>query len=572
MSMVELEATGRSRLEHTLIRIDERLKVLNERFYERLFAAHPSIRPLFGSQSREKQKEMLQRMLSAVIDLGDTTGWIDKDLAELGARHTEYEVCAHMYPLATESLLGALADVLSDDWTGDDAAWWRRSLTEVATRMMRGAGIADAHVAHHDHAAVTNTTNVSHEPVLAPSEARRAEFSQADLLSLDLHTQDPWEFYAWLRDEEPLFWDPNNELWAVSRYDDVLWVSRRTDLFCSGQGVIPKLGLDIWPDDAMINKDGDEHTCRRALVSKALTPRRVEELEPRIREIIDGLITNFIARGSADLVTEFSRPLPFRVIADMLGYPEDIVGDVLDWTDIYCGGGNGPAGVTEEVVDAFANFHGFHEGIVEERRACPGKDLVSALLAAEVDGQKLTDDMLLWEHNLLLVGGSETTRSAIAIGMQALMAHPDQLAYLVANVDDQDVMNAAVEEMIRYACPFVRMRRTATQDVEFHGKTIKAGDEIVLLYPAANRDPRAFANPDVFDVRRDPEKPALSFGIGKHYCPGASLARLDTRLALEALLRRLPDLRLSQDAEPVRLRSCFVRSLTSLPVVFTPGA
>jgi cytochrome P450 family 142 subfamily A polypeptide 1 len=123
--------------------------------------------------------------------------------------------------------------------------------------------------------------------------------------------------------------------------------------------------------------------------------------------------------------------------------------------------------------------------------------------------------------------------------------------------------------MIRFACPFVRMRRTATQDVEFHGKTIRAGEEIVLLYPAANRDPRAFQDPDVFDVRRDPEKPALSFGIGKHYCPGASLARLDTRLALEALLRRLPDIHMQSDAPPVRLRSCFVRSLTSLPVEFS---
>lgn len=564
MSMAETDSSTRSRFEHTIVRVDERMKTLLDVFYARLFAAHPDIKPLFGHQSREKQKEMLLRMLSAVIDLTDTTGWIHKDLAELGARHTEYEVCSHMYPLAVDALVGALAEVLADDWTASDAAEWRASLDEVAVRMMRGSGIAKD-PAH----APPIAAAVPQDHTVAPSDSRREEFENADLLSLDLHTEDPWDFYAWLRDEEPLFWDRNNEMWAVSRYDDIMWVSRRTDLFCSGQGVIPKLGLDIWPDDAMINKDGDEHTCRRALVSKALTPRRVEELEPRIREIIDGLINNFIARGSADLVKEFSRPLPFRVIADMLGYPEDIVGDVLDWTDIYCGGGNGPAGVTEEVVDAFANFHGFHESIIEERRACPGKDLVSALLAAEVDGQKLTDDMLLWEHNLLLVGGSETTRSAIAIGMQGLMAHPDQLAYLVANVDNDDVLNAAVEEMIRYSCPFVRMRRTATQDVEFHGKTIRAGEEIVLLYPSANRDPRAFHEPDVFDVRRDPEKPALSFGIGKHYCPGASLARLDTRLALEALLRRLPDIHMKADAPPVRLRSCFVRSLTSLPVEFS---
>ncbi len=394
------------------------------------------------------------------------------------------------------------------------------------------------------------------------------KYADADLLDLSFHTQDPWEFYTWMQDEQPLFWDATNELWAVARYEDLVFVSRRTDLFCSGEGVIPKLGMDIWPDEAMINLDGEAHTCQRALVSKGFTPSRIAKMEPRIRKVVDDLIDRFEGRGEADLVKDFSRPMPFQIIADMLGYPAGS-DKVLDWTDIFVGGGSGPDNVTEEVVDAFANFCEFHEELLEEKKGCPGEDLLSIWLAAELDGKKLGEDKLVFEHSLLLVGGAETTRSAISMGMQALMEHPEQMAWLAQHVDDEDAMTAAVEEMIRYSCPFVRMRRTLTQDFEWHGKTLKEGDEILMLYPAANRDPRVFKEPHRFDIRRDPDRPSLSFGIGKHYCLGASLARLDTRIAVEALLRRLPDMRLAE-TPPQRLPSSFVRSQTSLPVVFEP--
>ncbi|MCP4805993.1 MAG: cytochrome P450 [Proteobacteria bacterium] len=394
-------------------------------------------------------------------------------------------------------------------------------------------------------------------------------YENVDLLDLDFHTDDPWEFYAWMQDDEPLFWDEINELWAVARYDDLVFVSRRTDIFCSGEGVIPKLGMDIWPDEAMINLDGKAHTCQRGLVSKGFSPRRIAEMEPRIREVCEQLIDRFEQKGHADLVKDFSRPMPFRIIADMLGYPEDKVDQVLDWTDTYVQGGSGPDAVTEEVVEAFADFTEFHEELLAEKKANPGEDLLSLWLKAELDGERLTEDKLVFEHSLLLVGGSETTRSAISMGMQALMEHPDQMAWLAERVDDEEAITAAIEEMIRYSCPFVRMRRTLTQDFEWHGKSLKKGDEILMLYPAANRDPRVFGEPHRFDVKRNPDRPSLSFGIGKHYCLGASLARLDTRLAVQALLRRLPDMKLA-DEPGVRARSSFVRSQTSLPVVFEP--
>jgi len=206
---------------------------------------------------------------------------------------------------------------------------------------------------------------------------------------------------------------------------------------------------------------------------------------------------------------------------------------------------------------------------LEEKKTTGGDDLLNTWLNAELDGEKLSEDKLLYEHNLLLVGGSETTRSAIAAGLKALFEHPEQQQWLVENIDDDDILHRAVEEMIRWSCPFVRMRRTATQDTELHGKTIKKGDEIIILYPAANRDPRAYDNPDTFDIRRTTDRLPLSFGYGKHFCIGANLARLETRMAVRAVLKRFPDMTLKPNTEATPARSSFVRSLVSCPVVFT---
>lgn len=392
-------------------------------------------------------------------------------------------------------------------------------------------------------------------------------FHDADMMSIETHTFDTEPLYEWLREEEPLFWDKENELWAVSRYDDIMFVSKHPELFCSGEGVVPNLGPETWPDEAMINKDGDEHTKQRALISRGFTPRRVSGLEPKITEIVESMISSFAARGKADLVTEFARPFPFQVISHMLGYKGN-QDRVLDWTDTFAHAGCGIDYVTEEVIDAFANFVEFHEGFLAEKKACPGEDLLSIWLAAEIDGERLSEDKLMYEHSLLLVGGAETTRSAIALGVKALLENPDQYTFLVERLDDADVVANAVEELIRWSSPFVRMRRTATQDVELHGKTIKEGQQIIMLYPAANRDPRVFDEPQKFDLQRDFTKPSLSFGYGKHYCLGASLARLEARIALVGILRRLPGLALDPNEEIVPHASSFVNALHHLPVVF----
>ncbi len=392
-------------------------------------------------------------------------------------------------------------------------------------------------------------------------------FEQTDLLALDTHTYDPEPLYRWLRDEEPLYWDPINELWAVSRHEDVIYVSKNTELFCSGEGVIPKVGLDTWPDEAMINLDGSSHTRQRGLVGKSFTPGRINKLQAKIEEIADSLIDSFEKTGSADLVQHLARPLPFQVISALLGYPEESSSDVLDWTDVYTHAGCGPEHITGEVIEAFENFMNFHQDLVEEKKARPDDKLLCGWMTTELDGHKLNEEKILFEHNLLLVGGSETTRSAISGGMKALLEHPEQKQWLIENLDDDEVLSRAVEEMIRWSCPFVRMRRTATEDIELHGKVIQKGQEVLMLYPAANRDPSAFQNPDVFDIKRVSEAPSLSFGYGKHFCLGASLAKLETKITVRKILRRLPNLELATQPA-VHLESSFVRSLKSLPIQF----
>ena len=391
-------------------------------------------------------------------------------------------------------------------------------------------------------------------------------FHDADLLDLNIHIDNPQPFYEWLREEQPLFWDENNELWAVSRYDDVIFISRNTDIFCSRFGVVPNIDLDIWPDDAMINKDGRDHTVQRALVSKGFTRRSIREMEGRVRELTRELIDNVASKGSCDAVADLARPLPMLVMGDMLGYTRETSDQVLGWTDTYVSGGNGPQHLTDEIVEAFGSFVMFHEELMEERRANPGDDLLSIWMNAEIDGERLTEEKIMYEHNLLLVGGSETTRHSISSGLLQLMRHPEQRQYLI---DNPEAIPNAVEEIIRWSTPFVRMARHLTRDHEMHGTVMKAGQQVVMLYPAANRDPRVWDRAQEFDIKRSFSKPALSFGFGKHYCLGAALARLEVKVMLEEILQRLPDMAEVPDAPAKYKPGCFLRGLETLPVTFT---
>ena len=391
------------------------------------------------------------------------------------------------------------------------------------------------------------------------------DFSNTDLLDLTVHIHDPEPFYQWMRDESPVYWDEKNELWALARYEDVVFASRNTDIFCNRYGTVPGIDLDIWPDEAMINRDGRDHTVQRALVRKGFTRRSISDLENRIRQLTTILIDRVAPTGHCDVVRDLARPLPMLIMADMFGYPDEMAMKVLDWTDEYVMGGCGPEHVTEAVEENFGNFVEFHEELLEERKANPGEDLLSLWLSAEIDGEKLSEDKILYEHNLLLVGGSESTRHAISGAFMQLMEQTDVRDHLR---DNPDSMKNAVEEIMRWTTPFIRMARTLLKPHEMHGRMLNEGDQVLLLYPAANRDPRVFADPQRFDISRRFSKPAVSFGFGRHYCLGAALARLEVSVMLEEVLRRMPDMRLAGD--PVWKPSCFLRGLSSLPVTFTP--
>src|SRR5262245_37373804 len=297
-------------------------------------------------------------------------------------------------------------------------------------------------------------------------------FEGIDLNEIHVHGLAAEPLYEWLREKAPLFRDAK-DLWAVSRYDDVAFVSKHPEIFSSRCGVVPGVSHEMWPDEAMINLDGDEHTCQRGLVSKGFTPGRIAQLETKIRGIMGELLDRVASKGECDLVSDVARPLPMRVIGDMLGYPPDRNDELLDITDVVVLGGNGPEAVTQEVAESFMKFCAFHEELLAERKEKRGNDLISIWLDAELDGKRLSEEKLLYEHNLLLVGGSETTRHAISGGAYQLLKRPADVAFLRAH---PEAIPNAVEEMVRWTTPFVRMQRALLADQELHGITMKEGD------------------------------------------------------------------------------------------------
>jgi cytochrome P450 family 142 subfamily A polypeptide 1 len=291
----------------------------------------------------------------------------------------------------------------------------------------------------------------------------------------------------------------------------------------------------------MINMDDPLHKRRRNLVNRGFTPRRVDDHEPGIRAICRELIAKVAARGRCDFVREIAAPLPMIVIGDMLGVEPEDRDALLRWSDELIEGTSATATAAqrEAATRAFVEYAEYHRGVVADRRARPRDDLVSVLVRAEIDGERLDDEALLQESLLILVGGDETTRHVISGGMLALIRHPPQRALLAR---EPARIPAAVEEMLRWVTPIQNMNRTATRDVELRGQKIRRGDKVLLLYASANRDEAVFEDPGRFDVRRDPN-PHLAFGgYGTNHCLGAALARLELRVMFEEFLAALPDL------------------------------
>jgi len=394
---------------------------------------------------------------------------------------------------------------------------------------------------------------------MQPGANMTRTFENIDLCDPKSH-ENPWEMYTWMREECPLYWDPHNEVWYVWRLDDIIAISRDPATFTSTEGNRPNLP----PDPSMIHQDGEQHRKQRALVAEGFSPKIIRKMEADVRQVCRDLLDDMIAKGEVDLADAFAAKLPMRIIARMIGVAEEKEDWLRHVVDSFVAGGMGPQYVTDEVNEAFTTFNDHHEALMVERRKCLGDDLLSTWIKAEIDGEKLNEEQLLFEHTLLTVGGSETTRIAIAGGLEELIRDPEQWDYLVAH---PEALPNAIEEMVRYVCPFVNMFRTATKDVEMHGKVIKKGQMVGMMYPAANRDPRHFKDPETFDVRREFTTKHIGFGYGSHFCLGSNLARLEMKAAFEETFKKIERFELKPGASPIPIHSSFVRGTASLPVI-----
>ena len=386
-----------------------------------------------------------------------------------------------------------------------------------------------------------------------------------DLLAGTWYSGEPHDAWTWMRHHEPVYYDEPNDVWAITRYRDVLQVEKDPATFSSRRS--PRPHGDPLP--MMIGMDNPQHQRRRSLVNRGFTPRRVAEQEPTIRALCTEIIDRVCERGSCDFVWDIAAPLPLLLIADLLGFERDAYDDLLRWSDDLIRGTT----VNDEearvkAATAGLAFREYQLGVIADRRSKPPQpDLVSTLCHAEIDGERLDDESLIQETLLILIGGDETTRHVISGGMLALLDHPDQWALLR---DQPDLIENGVEELLRWVTPIKNMSRTVTGAVELGGRQLHDGDQLILLYPSANRDEDVFVDPFRLDVRRDPN-PHLAFGFGPHFCLGAALARLELRVMFSELMQRLPDLELATD-EPLPYRaSNFIVGPEAMPVRFTPG-
>ena len=367
--------------------------------------------------------------------------------------------------------------------------------------------------------------------------------------------EDPYRTYEQLRQKDPVHRMRLIEAWALTRYEDVQDVLIDHKRFTNAER-----NYDYMQYRTFLDLDPPDHTRLRGLVSKAFTPRAVRELAPRIQGLVDELLDAVAGKSRIDLISDFAFPLPVIVIAEMLGVPAEDRARFREWSDDIALSVNPllNSGQIERVQQATEELFDYFEGIIEQRRQAPQNDMISALLAAEEEGDRLTHEELLSTLMLLLVAGNETTRNLIGNGMLALLKSPAQLQRLR---DHPELLDSAINELLRYDSPVQIDSRNAIDDVEIGGKRIAAGQRILAIVGAANRDPKVFPNPDELDIGRD-EVSHLSFGRGIHYCLGSPLAILEGRIAFTSLLERFSSIRLASD--PVFKEQIVLRGVEEL--------
>jgi cytochrome P450 family 142 subfamily A polypeptide 1 len=410
----------------------------------------------------------------------------------------------------------------------------------------------------------------------------------------DPHTfDDPYAVYEAVRDLDHLHYDAKNNLYIAGRYEDVFHMSRENGTYCSRYGVRPIIAGDM----SIITLDGDEHIRTRRLINAGFTPRRVRDLMPHVRELTNQLVDDIIDLGHIDFVEQFAIHVPLIIICELMGLNPEQRMKMYRWSDEMMAG-DGHSAADDPVLHAAANSFGEFAmmclELIAERRADPQNDIISILTQAFDDGALardhkatqgvdedtlkkmeeigggLNDDELLAFLAVLLVAGNETTRNAISGGLLALSRFPEQRQIMLENLDIDDFMDKAVDELIRFVTPVLGFIRTVTHDHTYRNTDLKEGDRVLMLYGSANRDERAIDDPDQLILTRDPNT-HLAFGIGPHFCLGANLARMEFKLVFQELLRRLPDITIDLDAPLLRGESSLVIALQHLPADFTAG-
>ena len=378
-----------------------------------------------------------------------------------------------------------------------------------------------------------------------------------DLLDGNLYVSDPYPTYAWLRENAPVYWDSVNELWGISRYDDILEIEKAKDIFINSDEEKGGYRPNLPADHSIIGIDDPLHTQRRKLVARRFTPRAVTNWEDDVRETVTRLLDAVEASGgSAEIVGDLAAPLPAMMIGDLLGFPREMWPKLMEWSERTIVGGGGPAAATDDVVNAAVEFYTACSALYEEKRECPADDIMSIWTKATIGDEPLAVGSVMSDCLLLLDGGAETTRTVIGRTLLDLAARPDQWQLLRDGAD----LTVATEEFIRWVTPIVNMCRVANRDYDLRGTTIRKGQQVVLMYPSANRDPAHFVDPERYDVTRQPNQ-HIAFGFGTHFCLGAALARLEIRVFFEELVRRVGALRVDPAAEIEEMPNAFVFGL-----------
>lgn len=403
-------------------------------------------------------------------------------------------------------------------------------------------------------------------------------FTDIDLDTLDLtdlsYFEDgpPHEIFARLRSEASPHWNAltgdEPGFWSFTKFADIQAISKdpatfsstRGGVFTTAQGAVPPEVLA----EVILGMDPPRHTQQRNIMQVVFTPKLMRQKEAAIRDIVTELIDDVIEKGECDFVDDIAVELPLRVIADMLGVPQDDRRQLFDWTNKLS-----RAAATSDPqmgLGALMEIGGYLNGLTAERKANPADDLISRLITAEVDGESLSEQEITFFFGILMFAGNDTTRNTASGGLRALIENEDERQKLIGN---PAAIPNAIEEMLRWVTPVIYFTRTAQCDTEVGGHPIREGERVAMWYPAGSRDPEMNADPERFDVSRQKPMHQAFGGGGPHFCLGNALAKLELRVLFEELMRRIPDM---QFAGPItRLTSNFSNELTSMPVTFTPG-